>query len=265
MLSRILIFLFVGTLQLPALDLKPWYGRNLEFEMKASYLYQHFQSIDHHYYPSDDSFLNLNLSLPYAQMSGTLEVVFADTHHRTFGLDCLRLMGRYQWLDDISGDPFTLTTSLTMTQAFRISLHDISSFHHGKFEGELNLSVGKEFSCEEIWTSRFWGVVGVGSADVGYPWIRAEVAFENNFSDEHQLRVLINTLWGLGHKKVPVGDFKGYGPVRHQSIDLGVRYSRFFECSGATASIEYAHRVYAKNFPSSADLVMFEWLYPFGI
>ena len=144
-------------------------------------------------------------------------------------------------------------------------MHDISSFHHGHIEGEVHLSFGKKYGypCSKDYLFRWWNVVGIGIADEGSPWIREDAACEYNYDDVHQFRGFVNTLWGTGKDNLHPHHFKGYGNIKHKSVDVGIRYGYTIGCWG-TLSIQYARRVYAYNFPKNANLALFEYYFPFG-
>lgn len=207
------------------------------------------------YYPGDFTFMG----------DVQLETTLANTHHRSFGFDSARLTFRYQFMDDITDDPFSVMVGATAIQAVRLALNDCGSFHHGLIEGEAHVTIGKESSYKQLWLHHWWLTLGVGGADVGYPWVRANAVWEKNFCNEHHLRVFVNTLWGMGHHNLHRNHhFHGYGNIRHQSVDVGIRYGYWFPFDGEL-SAEYARRVYAKNFPANGNIFQLAYLYPFGL
>lgn len=252
-----------------ATELQPWFGRDYEVEARATYLFQSYRKVatPHRHFNRDanDSFLTLSASLPWKDLNGELETTFAYTRHQHPAWDNLRLTGRYRLMNDVNAeDPVALTAGITATIAAKHSVQDISSFHHGRVEGEFHVAVGKEFPCEEFWMTRAWAVVGVGVAEKGSPWIRANAVWERNWWDQQQVRFFMNTLWGLGKRNLcREKSFHGYGPIRHQSVEIGARYS--YAVCGAILSLEFAHRVYARNFPAHANLIMAQVFYPFSV
>lgn len=252
-----------------ATDLKPWYSRYLEIQPKATYLYQHYNSINdgHHNASrtSNNNFLTLSVGGAYDIYSVELETTLAATHHRSFGFCDFKLTGRYQWLDDVVGDPVSLVTGVTVIQDFKIARNDISCFYHGGIEGEFHVAVGREKVCEQFWTSRWWGVGVFGIADIGSPWIRADLGWDRNWWDVHEIGLRMYTLWGLGGERLNLEKhFHGYGPIHHQSIDLCINYHYHSECYGIFGA-GYAYRVYARNCPSYVNMVELSYLYPFGL
>lgn len=193
-----------------------------------------------------------------------LEAVMADTRRRSFGMDHFALTGRYKYMNDILGDPLTVTFGGTYIQAWKWALYDISSFHHGLYEFEAHTSVGKEFSYGSEWLWRWWTLFALGLSERGAPWLRAEAFVEKNYCDSYLLRAFVKSLWGFGSRPLHVHHFHGYGAVNHQSIELGIGAHYTFENQG-TIKLEYARRIFSRNFPSRANNVVLSYLYPFGL
>lgn len=261
-------FLFLSHLVF-ATQLEPWLGNNLELESRFTYFLESYQRIETSKgktkRPTDDSFYTLSLGTSaFDLLAAEIELVLSDTRSHSFDWDCVRLTGRYALLDDIIGDPVSLITGITVTQASTAGLHDISSFHHGKIEAELHASIGQELSCDRFWTSRWWSVFGVGLADVGSAWIRANGVYEKNWWNQYQARLFVNTLWGFGHNRLKLHAFHGYGPIHHQAIDLGASFTYCFAFSG-TLSLEYSRRLFARNFPENVNQYKVCFFYPFGL
>ena len=268
MIKNVLLLFLTLPLLCAATDLKPWFGNEYEFEFRASFLYQNFNSLStasHHRFKhtENDGFLTLSIAYPFKHYCGEFEATVADTRVQNYRWDNFRLTMRHQLLSEDEGDIITLTTGLTLTEPFSLALHDLSSFHHGHFEAEATVSLGQEFGFPD-YICRWWNVVGIGTAEEGSPWIREDAACEYKYEDRHLFRGFMNTLWGTGHKGLHPYKFKGYGSIRHQSVDLGVRYGYVLGCYG-TLSIAYARRVFAYNFPRNTNLVLLEYYLPFGM
>lgn len=253
---------------LGAVDYRPWLSRDFEFQPWASYRYQQFSKVNGNggsfSRNENDSFFAGGIGFAAIGYGADIDVEIAKTSHQNFACDHFSLTGKYQLSDDVIGDPVSIVTGLTFTHAFKHSLFDISSFHHGKFEYEWYLSAGREKICESFWMSRFWGVVAVGIADRGSPWIRLNCAWERNWWDLHRVQLFARTLWGLGdHGLSEDRRFRGYGSVAHQSIDIGLGYVHEFENS-AKLGLDYAYRIYARNFPMRVNTLMLTLVYPLG-
>lgn len=257
---------FLVPFYLAATEYAPWYDPALRINLRTTYEFQSFSKVatsqNCKHYNSHDSFFDTGISGNYDVYALEIEAVTAATRHRNFGWDNVRLTGRYQFTDDNLGDEFSSTGGVMLSRAWKQAVHDIGSFHHGRVEMEAHLAIGKQFLCENFWTSRFWSVLALGTADTGSPWFRADFHWEKNYWDLHQFGFLVKTLWGFGGKSLCISDFKGYGPVDHQSVDLGFYYSYFLEDQGATLRAQYSYRVYAKNFPRSTSRYLVSLLYP---
>lgn len=247
-------------------DYRPWFSRDLELQPWLSYRYQQYNRINGNggsfTRNENDSFFDAGAGIAALGYAVDLEAEIAKTSHQNYACDHFSLTGKYQLSDDVIGDSLSAVTGLTFTHAFKHSLFDISSFHHGKFEYEWYISAGREKSCGSFWLSRFWGVAAVGIADRGSPWIRADCTWERNWWDIHRVQVFIRTLWGLGeHGLTEERPFRGYGSIRHQSIDVGAGYVYQFEEYGRVG-LDYAYRLYARNFPSRVNTVVLTYVYP---
>lgn len=262
---------FVALLAIPAMlsgtDLKPWYPRTCEIQAGISEQLQYFRAIKrpHHSLPynSFDSFTTLSTELTAFQYSVELETTLAATRRQSFCFDNIRLTGRYQLFDDLNGDWLSVVAGTTLTQSFLNSLRDPSSFHHGILEAEVHLSFGREFSCRNVWLSRWWGLLGFGCGDHGSPWLRGHLEWEHNWLDQQHLALFAETLWGLGGNNFHF-PFRGYGSIRHQSVDIGARYTYIFE-NYARLSVEYSYRPYARNFPENTNRLELKFIYPFWL
>lgn len=253
-----------------ATEYQPWLGNFYEFERRFSLAYQGYDRLasDSHLkrYSSNDCFLNVSLcnSRPDPAMGLEFEVTQARTRRQRGDIDQIKMTGRYVWQDDIAGDPLSLTTGLSYIQAFQSSLKDVSSFHHGLYNAEGFISIGKESSDEALWDSRWWSILALGIAEQGSPWLRFHLNYEKRWWEKNEMKIFFHSLWGFGHNKLRLSHFHGYGPIRHQSIDIGLRYTYLLEFYGS-ASLEYSYRIYAYNFPAYAHHVLAQLLYTFGL
>jgi hypothetical protein len=264
----IIVFLGICT-TLQATEYLPWYPRNLELQLKATNQYLGYHTLDtvHGFKKrrSNDYFLFLSLLGAYKVYSIELETSLAATRHRSFSFNDIRLTGRYQWLDDVVGDPVSLNTGITLTQTFKLARHDLSCFYRGGIQLELFCAVGKEISSGQFWCSRLWGTLGFGIADIGAPWIFFRTSYDHNFWDIHMARIFLNTLWGFGPNGLHLEHhFKGWRSIHYQAIDIGTEYHYTVPC-GLDISLGFAHRVYALNAPRAVNFFSLSLLYPFGI
>jgi len=249
-----------------ATDYKPWYGRVLEIDTSVDVFMQAFSHVDTNCGSGKrlefDTFVDLDASLAvWDGIAAELEVILAETRQHSFDMDAVRLTGRYQWFNDIVGDPVSLSTGLTLSTIFPPVRRNIATFDHGGCAAEAHVAIGKEVSCMQYWTSRAWGVVGMGIADVGSPWIRGNLAWEHNWYDRHVIEIFSDSIWGLGNNHMNLYNFHGYGSVDYQAVDVGTRYSFQFD-NGLVLSAGYGCRVYARNCPSNVNFIILKVFYP---
>lgn len=268
---KFLIFLFVlGMCQGNATEYEPWLGNFYEFELRSSGVYQGYAEISSgshlKKYSSSDIFLNLSLSIARPDPDGSLEfeITEARTRRQRGDIDQLQLTGRYLWQDDVAGDLVSLITGISYIQAFSSSLKDVSSFHHGLYNAEFFISLGQEKAEGTLWDARWWSLFAIGMAEQGSPWLRFRLNYDKRWYEKHETNLFLHSLWGLGRHALHLHHFYGYGPIQHQSIDLGLRYTYLFKFYGS-ASLEYSYRVYAYNFPAYTHHVVAQVLYTFGL
>lgn len=255
-------------------DIRPWFDNESEIQLRTTLLYQNYNAIatakpTKLNYHAHDAFMTFSAAFPLNHYCGELTATAACTHHQRRHWDNFRATGKYQWLDEADGAPFSSVVAIIVGEALSRGLHDISSFHHGHLEGEVDLSFGQRYGmgCHpEDYIYAWWGCLGIGTADQGSAWYRGDAACEYHFDHYQAVRCFVNTLWGAGTKNIPKHyekKFKGYGNIRHRSVDLGVRYIYNADCWG-TLSLQYARRVYAHNFPQDVNLLLFEYCYDYG-
>lgn len=263
---RLLLFLF--PLSLFAIDYAPWYGKRLEVEATVKQTYQHYPYIRQEYHRIDktsDNWLTA-FSAEVAicdDFKVATQLDFADTEHMSYNFEDARLSLQYRPLNDIVLDPVSLNLGLTTILPTQLALHDVSLFHSGLFETEAFVSIGREQSCEDFWTSRVWGYLALGLASRGSPWLRAQATYEKNFWDLHRWRIQAEYLQGFGKHCVRPHHFRGWGGINYTSLDLKAAY--FYALENGEIGLELAYRPYAYNFPAEAASIQIRYMVPFGI
>lgn len=264
--TALFLCLFFTSL-LQGIELKPWYSRALNVQGILDYRFQTYPSVatshKNGHYSSDDQFVDGSFIFVYEPYSIQIETLLANTKKRSFDWDNISLTLRYLCLDDNIGDPFSLTTGLTLGRAWREAVNDISSFHHGRNEAFFHVALGKQKIQGASFLSRWWTVLGIGTADRWTAWLVANAAYEWNYFEPHRFGIYVNSLWGCGTHALKVEDFGGYGPLDHRSVDIGIRYTYELDYYGSL-NISYARRVYASNFPENTNQVVASYIYPFG-
>jgi len=261
---------FSLTNQVAATELKPWHDTIYSTEFNGSCLIQQFNQLDTNCGLKNrseiDAFYTFGaLGVAEANTTVELELSALNSRHKKFGFSSLKATARYFLFNDVIGDPVSLAIGASCSTIFKAARNNIATFDHGGIAGEVHAAIGKEYSCEQFWVSRIWGVLGLGIADVGYPWARANLVWEYNRWEIHQLRIFANTLWGFGNKNLPFhSSFHGYGKVGYQAIDVGARYGYILP-SNVFLGIEYAYRVFGRNCPVCVNLFKIEFNYPFSL
>lgn len=252
-----------------ALEVQPWFGDCLEFHFLANYTYSFFDKVQHGVpqltstFQSNVGYLGLDFS-PTPEWSIDTDIQVADTTQESFNFRSIALQARYLWLDDIIGDPISFATGANGRFTNTASLHDVSCPSHANFDFELNFSLGKEWDISDSLAWRLWGFGCVGHANRGSPWVRAILAVEANYDDQHKFALLAEGSNGYGgHRTVLVDRFNGYAKIRQKSIDLCARYGYRLGVWG-TLRFEYQRRVLAKSCPSQVNAFLFSYLLPFS-
>lgn len=244
---------------------KPWYGQNLQLVSRFTEVLQHYHKFNFEHRNEEIKGYNyigdFSLSLPFARWSAEAELWVADTRQRSFCVDSLKLTGRYMWLDEAVGDALNLTTGVSVTQTFGKAVKDIALYHHGKIAFDAHLAAGKEIEWSECWSSRAWGVFGIGKADVNPAWIWSELAWEQRSAYGNFFRVFANYRHGFGEHHHHVHNL---WELNYRYLDLGARYTHRFD-NFSELAFAYARRCCVKNGLSHMDVFMLQFLFPFGI
>lgn len=193
------------------------------------------------------------------------ECDFLHSKKLDWGAERVGLQVRYLYLDGVAGDPISLALGLKLFYVPTRNLRDVSSPYHSQGNIELGASVGKEIEHISNWAWRFYGFLGLGVANRGFPWIQPKLSAEYHFKNSHKVRLFTEGYFGFGYKhRVNIDHFDGYAKVFHQSIDIGINYTYTFAIWGHLG-IEYFYRPYALSFPSNLNAVKIEYTFPFSV
>ena len=263
-------FICLFPLVASTLETKPWLGTVWEFDFSAAYTYSRFSRVDgasaQLKHPFNDQLVTLDIGFTPSEMWDVrAEVEVVNTPRQSWGYRSAAVQGRVQWLDDISGDPLSLTSGLNMREVSTVSLRDISCPYHSVVDFELTTAIGKEWSKGCHWTMRTWGNVGIGMANRGYPWLSAQGVVEKNWNNHHRAILFADGYIGFGPKQhVDVNHFHGWAKYHHQSVDLGVGYQYHFDLWG-DITVSYAYRVFAHTFPERVNFFTIAYQVPFSL
>ena len=263
-------YLLFFPLSLFAFTLDPWLTLVAEFEFRPAYSYRYYPSVDRGFNPSSyhshDQFIDLNLGVTFwPNWDFQVQSDFSHTRKLNWGGQRLGVQLRYLVWDDVVGDPVSLTVGGQVFYVPTRNMRDVSSPYHSQGNLELGLAVGKEIDQGYHWLFRFWGFLGAGIANRGYPWLRPILAVEGKFHLSHQIKLFSEGYFGFGDRsRVNIDDFNGYAKIAHRSIDVGLNYTYHFRIWGALG-LQYAYRVYAHAFPRHASTFTAEYRFPFSL
>ncbi|NGX27039.1 MAG: hypothetical protein K940chlam6_00966 [Chlamydiae bacterium] len=264
------LFLFLVPNFCFGLEEKPWFGDCFEFHFYPLYEYNFFNKVSNAI-PSQKGTFNthvlafgLDVTAPET-WNFEAELEFADTTPVSFGYRSFALQARKLWLDDVCGDPISLTTGFVYRDASTRMRKALSTPYHARGNFELNTAIGKECSQGCYWTFRTFAVAAIGQGTEGSPWLRGDLYFWWNICDCHQFRLFAKSYWGLGNRKiVPLDDFKNWARIGHQSIDLGASYRYSLGIYG-WLRFDYLFRVYGRSYPEYVNFFIFSLDLPFCV
>lgn len=266
-----LFFVTLGSISIIyGFENRPWFGNVYECEVDATFLYSQYAKIDRSLQPLGEAYNNYVTKVDLSSVLSSsielqLELELARTPHQTYGFRTLGVEGRYLFLDDIAGDPISLALGLSGNGVAPRSVKDVSSPYASYWNGEAILSLGKEISQDEGWKFRSYGFVTLGIGDVGSVWNRLQLGGAFRFLETSSLEIFANSYIGYGSTKfVDVDHFRGWGSVRHRSVDLGAIYTYDFGIYGQL-NLAYSCRVLAKSYPIGEQSVFFSYYFPFSM
>lgn len=248
----------------------PWYGRDFELEFRESLIYETFDCVDQDTGPIAHYGRNfiLNSSIAMAAMDTyavELELALADTRKEALHLAAGKITGRYMILRAPVGDPCSLCVGGTLTFPTDEAVKDYNTLYRSNLEFELHAAVGQEYDCGPYWVVRGWtmGVVGIGDSGAR-PWLRSLSALEWNRCGIHKFSLIADLIYGFGPNPLNINDFKGYGKIHYQLIDLGASYTYLF-CDLAYLTLHYSYRVHARHLPMDLHRIALTVMIPFGL
>ena len=264
------ILFFFLPLTLFAFETAPWFTPIAEFEFYPSYSYRYYPSVNRgenpSSYSSNDQNIDMNLGVNFwPNWEFQFQTDFANTRALNWGGQRIGMQLRHLVLNDVIGDLFSLAVGGKVFYVPTRNLRDVSAPYHSQGNLELGASLGKEISSTYNWLYRFFGYLGVGTANRGYPWLRPTLSAEGKFKGSHILKGSVDGYFGFGRdSKVDISRFDGYRNIKHHSIDIGVKYSYLFKIWGCIG-VSYAFRVYARSFPEHASTIQAEYRLPFSL
>ncbi|MCI5052879.1 MAG: hypothetical protein MRY21_07085 [Simkaniaceae bacterium] len=269
-MKRLALLLLLVQAKVFALVELPW--------LTEPYLFHFRPAVEVGYYPSIESrgaqidssntLERAEFNLGVAFMSNIdvqAELELYHSQRLNFNFQSFATSVRMQFLDDIAGDPVSLTAGVDYRVVPFWRLKDPGVPYHFVSNFQLNSAVGKEISRGDYWIFRTYGVAAIGMANKGYPWFRLDLNAGANFANRHRLDLDLKTYIGFGYvQAIDVNTFDGYYDIAHRSIDAQIAYRYHFQIYG-TLSLEGLYRIYAHSYPSDYRAVIIRYDYPFSL
>lgn len=262
-----LLFLFsVGY----ATDYAPWFTPPFEFQGFGSYLFSHRERVQT---PkgsfknlSNDNTVQFSLGVtPWPYWNVETELYLTKTTNIPFSYQASLVTVRYAWLDDITGDLFSLVTGVTLSFPGDRYLRDFGFSYHGNINAEFHATVGKEWACQDVWITRLWFLGGLGQANRGSPWLHGLLVWDYAPLDCLQGGLFSDATYGLGNEDIiPNVPFEGYANINHQTVMMGGYLNYMINYVGALTLIGWVN-LYSHNFVENYWGIQVSFLFPFSI
>ena len=267
-MKRLWLLLLISS-SLSATEYAPWFSPLWEFQGQASYSYEHEKTVQspigNFPHPSNDYTFRGSLGItPWPYWNVEVELLLTHTSHIPFSYEAALATVRYQWLDDIRGDPLAFATGVTLSFPGKRYLRDFSFAYHGEINGELHAAIGKEWACEDAWKMRFWALGGWGIANRGNGWLHGIAVWE--FKPAFfEWGVFADALYGLGPNAIiPDESFPGYASIDHRTLDIGSYVNLDLGCIGTLSFLGW-YNAYARNFILHSWGIAINLLFPFSL
>lgn len=265
-------FLLGASCLLQAFEEEPWYDYPLEIHFRPSYLIAYYSSINGLTQPSSYQSLNqvLTANFGFTTMSQFDVQIESEILLKTKMLDptlmSVGIQGRYLILDDVEGDPLSVSLGVNMRYVPDHVRQDPFCPYHNLMNFETHAALGKEFDHLERWTYRAFAIASIGIANQGAMWVKGLGAFAMHSKDEkHEGIFTVDSYFGFGSRHfIDLNDFHGYYNIWHQNVDLSALYRYKFDIWGAL-SFCLGYRPYALDYPVHETYFILKYDLPFSI
>ena len=255
-----------------ATNYAPWFGNVWEAQWTPSYLRYQGKKIDS---PNGDFndfgykniFANSLALTVWPRWNLEAELILNNSNDIDFAYEASTITGRYQWLDDLTADPVSLTTGATINFPGNRFTHDFHDFYVGDYNIDLHLAIGKElpYCSLETWKGRVWAYGAYGFANRGSSWARAIGAIDWRFTSCTYLTLFSNVLYGFGSDNLISKElFTGYASVGYRSLDIGAKAGYQMGCFG-TLSLLGSYNLSDRNYPIHSYFAQIALQIPFSL
>lgn len=247
-----LLLLLLFTSSLHGAEYAPWFSPLWEIQGDIGVFYTRDKTVQSpkgsFHDPSHDYTLMGSLGItPWPYWNVQVDVCMSRTKEIPFSYEAVYGTVRYQWLDDIRGDPLALVTGVTFSFPAERYLHSYRFAFHGEVNAELHATIGKEWACGDNWWMRGWALGGLGFANRGNGWLHGIAVWEFN-PKCFGWGVFTEALYGLGSQDIiPNVPFEGYASIDHRTVDVGGFLNYELDYLGELTCLCW-YNAYARNF-----------------
>ncbi len=248
----------------------PWLGNPYEFEgdLEGALAYYHTinTSSGKLSYKDYQKLARCSLECSLTEWQFILEASAAQTKKENFNLTCGSFLLRYNVLNDVDGSsPVSLIVGFRGDFPKAQAIQDPGLLYSYYSQGEMQLSVGKEWIQGPYWQWRLWLLGALGSGTRYSPWLKGKIGLERNFHDLHRIGCYLLGQEGFGQSSFPgINTFVSYGPVAYRLSDIGFHY-RYTFCYVGSLAIEYTMRLAARQCPANRQVIALTLNIPFSM
>ena len=242
----------------------PWIPPPFELNGGTSYSFSWFPNVDNaedpSSYHSHVNQLNFNFNGSFTtQLFAEIDLNFNQTRELNFGFESVAPCIKYQLFNDLTGDPVAFLIGTSFRFVSDDNVRDVATPYGGAYNFDFLMSIGKEFDKNGQMEGRVFGLLDLGVATQGMPWLFVDVMGEAVFYDNNWLAVGVDGYYGFGTTtEVNIRKHYGWASIQHNSMDIKLGYAYKFEVWGELA-FQYRRRVVAVSYPE--DLNFFSLSY----
>jgi hypothetical protein len=251
MIRFLLLFLLCG--RLDAFDRTPWLPPLWEFQSQGALAVERQSQLQTEQgevsLPGTLLFLRPDLALTvWPNWEAEVTLSFVRTPKPSFLYEATFCQLRYQWMNDLEGDPLALVAGLFVALPNSTLLHSRRFLYHGEFNAEAYASFGKEWSWRNDWACHVWALAALGMANRGYPWVHLLAHTDWKPNKQFIVELFGEWLSAFGPHSLNLNKpFHGYANIHHRTLTIGCQIEREDPLSFNLA-LKGWYNLYARNF-----------------